>query len=154
MKFPLKLKPGVMASGKDVVLRYVAIAWWRPAFNVHRDQGILPLTNDVVLVSILVVQFLVSEKNKPDYDNEVVPDLLNLIKGSSQRKASLRDPRKLDYTIPYLVMLNRPFSYICHYCWLQLCCAIAILAFWRPAFNILRDHEILPLPNDFVSMFV
>ncbi|GKE10235.1 hypothetical protein Tco_1413786, partial [Tanacetum coccineum] len=40
-KFPLKLKAGVMASGKDVVLRYVAVAWWRPAFNLHRDNGIL-----------------------------------------------------------------------------------------------------------------
>ncbi|GJZ73237.1 hypothetical protein Tco_0637383 [Tanacetum coccineum] len=83
-----------MASGKDVVLLYVAAAWWRPAFNVHRDQGILPLPDDFVLVSMLVLQFLVSEKNKPDYDNEVVPDSLNLIKGSSQRKASLRDPRE------------------------------------------------------------
>ncbi|GJZ74389.1 hypothetical protein Tco_0638535 [Tanacetum coccineum] len=117
-----------------VMLRYVATAWWRPAFNVYRDQGILPLPNDVVLVSILVVQFLVSEKNKPDYDNEVVPDLLNLIKGSSQRKASLRDP--LTYSVIVAVL------------------RYAILAFWRPAFNILRDHEILPLPNDFVSMFV
>nr|GEZ45957.1 hypothetical protein [Tanacetum cinerariifolium] len=49
IKFPQRLKPGVMASGKDVVLRYVAVACWRPAFNVHRDHR------------ILVVQFLVSE---------------------------------------------------------------------------------------------
>ncbi|GKC22217.1 hypothetical protein Tco_1024367, partial [Tanacetum coccineum] len=50
-----------MASGKDVVLLYVVAAWWRPAFNVHRDQGILPLPDDFVLVSMLVLQFLVSE---------------------------------------------------------------------------------------------
>ncbi|GJY43524.1 RNA-directed DNA polymerase, eukaryota, reverse transcriptase zinc-binding domain protein [Tanacetum coccineum] len=40
-----------MASGKDVVLHYVVVAWWRPAFNVHRDNGILlPLPDDFVLV--------------------------------------------------------------------------------------------------------
>ena len=33
-----------------VVLRYVAVAWWRPAFNVHRDNWILLLPNDFVLV--------------------------------------------------------------------------------------------------------
>ncbi|PWA60010.1 hypothetical protein CTI12_AA207940 [Artemisia annua] len=30
----------------------------------------------------------------------------------------------------------------------------ANVPFWRPAFNILRDHEMLPLPDDFVSMFL
>ncbi|GJU26387.1 hypothetical protein Tco_1165008 [Tanacetum coccineum] len=92
-----------MDSGKDFVLLYVAAAWWRPAFNVHRDQGILPLPDDFVLVSMLVLQFLVSE---------------------------------ITYSVIVAVL------------------RYAILAFWRPAFNILRDHEILPLPNDFVSMFV
>nr|GEY38888.1 hypothetical protein [Tanacetum cinerariifolium]GEY38889.1 hypothetical protein [Tanacetum cinerariifolium] len=47
---------------------------------------------------------------------------------------------------------NKDHCHLRHSDAVDLC--YAIVAFWKPAFDILRDHEILPLPDHFVSMFV
>nr|GEX19902.1 hypothetical protein [Tanacetum cinerariifolium] len=114
-KFPQRLKPGVMASGKDVVLRYVAVACWRPAFNVHRDHR------------ILVVQFLVSEIYSDRWSSAIdkqlhrvfyFVDLFCIWVGNNGLTEGVMTSGK-DVVLRYVAV-----------------------AWWRPAFNVHRDNVI------------
>ncbi|GJY19439.1 hypothetical protein Tco_0390930 [Tanacetum coccineum] len=104
--------------------------FWKgwPAFNVHRDNGILLHTEKL--------HQQLRDHREPKCSRQTAADRTMSLLGCHLMSSFLFN--LFAYPSPMTMEKQGPLP----------------PAPLRPAFNILRDHEILPLPDDFVSMFI